>query len=447
MEEVLDRAERGLARLRALGVGELGSLSTDALHEFQDIAVSVKQAADALVGLGAGEVVRRSRPEDGAGGFARKAGFASPERLIAKKAGISVAEASRLADVGQVLVPSGEGGLPVRFPHVALAVRAGSISSEIAAVTKRGLDRLEVRVDAEVVDRLERRLVDKAASLSLAHVKQMVERAVATVDPAGLEERERRLYEERSVTVRDDAGTVVIMARLDPESAAPVVTVLDAIVGDAVRRRRDQDPLTRDRRTTQQMRADGLVMMARHLLGCDCKDMSMPRTTVVVRMGLADLQAGFGVGEVQGVNEPLSVGALRRLAADAEVIPHVLGGDSETLDFGRRRRLFSAEQRLALIERDGGCAWCHAPPSWVEAHHIAWWERDAGPTDLSNGIALCVGCHRRIHRDNWDIEILDGLVWFIPPSTVDPNRRPVLGGRAAVEVRRWELAHEDLQAA
>jgi predicted restriction endonuclease len=82
------------------------------------------------------------------------------------------------------------------------------------------------------------------------------------------------------------------------------------------------------------------------------------------------------------------------------------------------------------VERDGGCAHCHAPPSWTEAHHIRWWERDAGPTDLNNGVLLCTACHHRIHRDGWDILVRDGEVWFVPPVTVDRERMPVRGGRA-----------------
>ena len=72
------------------------------------------------------------------------------------------------------------------------------------------------------------------------------------------------------------------------------------------------------------------------------------------------------------------------MAADAGIIPMVLGGESQTLDFGRTRRLFTTAQRLALAERDGGCAWpgCPHPPSYTEAHHLRWWtahDGDDGP--------------------------------------------------------------------
>jgi hypothetical protein len=209
-------------------------------------------------------------------------------------------------------------------------------------------------------------------------------------------------------------------------AAAPVRAVLDAGVRYAMQQRRENPDS--DTRTVWQMRADILTDLCRHALDCT-QATSGVKTTVVVRMTLTDLETGLGVGEIDGLPQPVSVGALRRAAADAEIVPTVLGGASEVLDWGRARRMFTPAQRLALVERDGGCAWCNAPPSWCEAHHIRWWNRDAGPTNLNNGILMCARCHHRVHRDGWDIEIHNQVVRFIPPPTVDPAQVPRLGGR------------------
>ncbi|MFF1574330.1 HNH endonuclease [Leifsonia sp. NPDC058292] len=109
----------------------------------------------------------------------------------------------------------------------------------------------------------------------------------------------------------------------------------------------------------------------------------------------------------------------------------VLGGDGEVLDLGRSRRLFTSKQKLALAERDGGCAWagCPHPPSYTEAHHIRWWDKQHGPTDLNNGILLCSNHHHRVHDDGWDIQVRGHVPWFIPPSHIDHHRRPRRGGR------------------
>jgi hypothetical protein len=119
------------------------------------------------------------------------------------------------------------------------------------------------------------------------------------------------------------------------------------------------------------------------------------------------------------------------MAADAHLIPIVLGTDSEVLDLGRTHRLFSRAQKLALAERDGGCAWtgCPHPPSYTEAHHIHWWDNHHGATDLNNGILLCSSHHHRVHQDEWNIQIRENVPYFIPPAHIDPHRRPRPGGR------------------
>jgi hypothetical protein len=152
---------------------------------------------------------------------------------------------------------------------------------------------------------------------------------------------------------------------------------------------------------------------------------------MIVRIPLESLQTGVGTGQIDGIRAPVSAGTARRLAADADLIPVVLGGSSEVLDFGRTRRLFTRPQKLALAERDGGCAWtgCPHPPSYTEAHHIRWWTAHYGTTDLNNGILLCSTHHHRIHNNGWQIHVRDQVPWFIPPHHIDPHRRPRRGGR------------------
>ncbi|WP_225735782.1 HNH endonuclease signature motif containing protein [Gulosibacter chungangensis] len=74
----------------------------------------------------------------------------------------------------------------------------------------------------------------------------------------------------------------------------------------------------------------------------------------------------------------IDVGTARMLAAGAGVIPIVLSYDSIVLDMEREVRLFTRQQRQALVERDGGCAFCGLPPGMTEAHHIAYWNAHEG---------------------------------------------------------------------
>ena len=414
-----------------LSRGELLGLSRD--------LAGLRRAVDVALAQVAAEIDRRSSPDDGTAGLAAREGFRSAGELIARVTGVSVAEAQRLVAAGSLLADAegfdaggadAGGAEPSPTPladvraALARAARSGEVPVEVVAMALRALAGLP---DAELTRDLFLQALGKAPGLAVHQVRALFWRAQALADPQAWEEREERQYGERSASLRDDSdGMVTLTARLTPLDAAPVRAVLDANVRWAMQQRRD-DPSS-DTRSAWQMRADILVDLCRHALDCD-QATSGVKTTVVVRMTSVALKTGLGVGEIDGAAQPVSASALRQAAADAEIIPVVLGGTSEVLDWGRDRRLFTQVQRLALVERDGGCAWCNAPPSWCEAHHIKWWDRDAGPTDLSNGVLLCTRCHHRIHRDGWEITVRGGQVWFTPPRAIDPARSPRLGGR------------------
>lgn len=78
---------------------------------------------------------------------------------------------------------------------------------------------------------------------------------------------------------------------------------------------------------------------------------------------------GAGVLETGG---PLAAGDLRGLCRDSDILPAVLGTDSDVLDLGHTARLATPAVRAALDLRDGGCIFphCDLPPSRCQAHHI-----------------------------------------------------------------------------
>jgi hypothetical protein len=416
------------------GVDVAGLPAPELLALSGDVA-RLRRDADVLMAQVAAEIHRRSEAPDAGAGLATRQGFRSTGELVARMTGGSLAEARRLVVAGGLLSEieaSGASPTPLEELRADLAgaVREGHIGIDAAALFA---DSFACLPDVEATRDLFRRALAKAVGLPLHQIRALVWRAQALADPGAWEEREERQHEARALTVRDDPdGMVTLTARLTPVAAAPVRAVLDAGVRWAMQQRRDNPES--DTRSAWQMRADILSDLCRHALDCDHATSGV-KTTVVVRLTLADLGSGRGVGEIDGAPQPVSAGALRRAAADAEVVPAVLGEASDVLDWGRARRLFTPAQRLALVERDGGCAWCNAPPSWCEAHHIRWWDRDVGPTDLANGVLLCARCHHRIHRDGWEIAVRGQTVHFIPPRSVDPLRTPWFGGRA-----RYDLA-------
>jgi hypothetical protein len=91
-----------------------------------------------------------------------------------------------------------------------------------------------------------------------------------------------------------------------------------------------------------------------------------------------------------GENQELTPAQARQLACDADILPAVLGGQSEILDLGRAARLASPAQRAALQLRDKGCvfAGCGAKPNDCHTHHIQPWAQ-GGTTSLDNLVSLC----------------------------------------------------------
>lgn len=434
---------------------DVSGLSRDELLEAHDAVAKLGRLTGTLQARFAGEIARRSTPDSPGGGLARTAGYGDAGKMISRVTGGSLGDARRSMEAGEALAPvmpvaggagvDGDGGADgatdgervaaaPRYPVVAQAALAGDLSVEAVGLISSGLNSVADRVTADHLRALECALVEKAKTQTAHEVRRMVARAIARADVKGHEERERRNYDARYLTwTEDHTGMVTFSGKLDAVTAAPIRNVIEQVVTHQFRKRRDQDPEHPDKRTVGQMRADALELICRHAAGCKETKTSGIRSTIVVRADARDLNSGTGLGSIDGTESLVSVGQLRRLAGDAGVVPEVLGGDSEVLDLGRVERFFTRAQRIALVERDGGCARCHAPPEHCEAHHINWWE-NGGLTDLSNGVMLCTRCHHDIHRYGWDIVVHGSRVEFIPPPEVDPLQQPRPGGARSIDI-------------
>lgn len=451
MKLLLDAVQSALDALRAASENrDAAELAPGELVAVNEAFGLLKRTVDAAFLPVAAEIARQSRPELGRDSLAKKQGFRTPGAMISATTGTSAGEAVRMVAVGEATAPrvtlSGETA-PAKYPHVADAVASGTLGTLAASAIIAMLDKVAVRSDFASMDAMEARLVEAAPGLTLDQLRTLINRGEALLDPDGVAPREEELRSERSVSIHEDrSGAIVMNVRLDPETSAPIVAAVNGLVKGMLGRREDGTSVAEaDDRSIRQMRADALSEICRHALGCD-EVPTGAMAAVVVRMTLSELQDGTGWGTIDGLGKPVSAGTVRRLAADAKIIPCVLGGGTEVLDWGRAKRIFTPAQKLALAERDGGCAFCGLPPSMTAAHHLRWWSRDAGPTDLSNGVLLCTACHHRVHDDGWEIRIENPdnaepgavctrvRVWFIPPSWLDASRTPRLGGRTRYDL-------------
>jgi hypothetical protein len=355
--------------------------------------------------------------------------------------------------------------LPPRHPHLAAGLEGGAVCIDAADAIRRFLDGAEVRVRRTDLDDAERFLVERAPEVGVDGITRLIKQLQARFDPDGVKLREDELRARRGLRIWEDrAGMIQMQGAFDPANGAPIKLAVESLVGAELHRARDAKPpfghraaeqpaaggadddarsdgrapaagdidsAFEEQRTIAQMNADALADIARLSLGAKHAPAVLRQATVVARIATDALVTGRGHATIDGIDQPVSVATARELAMSAGVSPLLLDHRSEPLELGRAARLFTSAQKLVLIERDGGCAWpaCTRPPSHAQAHHIRWWNRHGGRTDLDNGIMLCSHHHHRVHDDGWAVIVRDGQTWFTPPAHVDPQQRPRPGNR------------------
>lgn len=413
-----------LERVRTRGAA---SLSDAELLSALDALGDERRALDAL-GVELAGVL------DGRGPTAE---YRTTTDAVAIRTGVPVDEARTWCLVGAATVsPMSLQGqaLPPRCETVAAAVRDGALGVADAFLIIRTLERLVPFTDGARRAEVERAMVEAAPHVTRRELARIARHAIDHIDPDGAEPREDLLRAQAGVRVRRTAdGVVRWIVTMHPEAEGMLNAAIDARTaprrGPAFSLVADAEVVD-DPRTLAQRRLDALVDMARESLQHDHGQVAGAPVTMLVTLSLDALLSGVGTADVAGVDLPISAATARRLASDAEVIPIVLGGESEILDQGRACRLFTPAQRRAMAVRDEGCVWpgCNAPPGWCEAAHLRSW-LDGGPTDLANGVLLCAFHHRRLDHDGWRFEWHDHVLWLIPPPQVDPTRAPRRAGR------------------
>ncbi|MBA3020526.1 HNH endonuclease signature motif containing protein [Propionicimonas sp.] len=356
---------------------------------------------------------------------------------LSTKAGLSKREAAGLLHQARELQ---------QRPEIGQAAVAGSISVNQARTISRVLDGL-TGLSEQQNAQAEQVMLALAARQDCDQLAKAAPQVLAEVAPErGEEGMERRLQRRaeaaqrnRSLVFgRDDNGSVTFSGSLPQVAGEAFISLVDAYVES--RRRsvnEERDPATA-LRSPAQRRADGLLdLITAHQRERRAPSVGGDRPRVVVTLSYDRLRsAAAGAGLISDA-EPISAGDLRRLCCDADLVPAVLGTESEILDMGREQRLVTRPLRTALTLRDGGCVFpgCQTRPAACEAHHLRpWW--DGGETKLSNLALLCHHHHGLVEpakyaaRDQWELCIgADGLPEAIPPRRYDPERRPLRHAR------------------
>jgi Domain of unknown function (DUF222) len=184
------------------------------------------------------------------------------------------------------------------------------------------------------------------------------------------------------------------------------------------------EPVEGEIRTFSERRADALVEMARRVL--QTTNSTARRSSDALLLIPFDTYVTGGVASYPD-GTTVSPDRVRQLLCDAVITPLLQGDAGQPLWMGRSVRTATDAQRRALVARDRHCAFpgCHRPVSWTQVHHIEFWTRDHGPTDIDNLCLVCTTHHDLLHKPGWHAKLTseqtlhvttpDGRVLRAPP--------------------------------
>ncbi|WP_457963456.1 HNH endonuclease [Arthrobacter sp. D1-29] len=344
------------------------------------------------------------------------------------------------------------------------------VSSRAGTIIATTLDRLRHHTTPQTLSRIEQHLTGTAATADPDFLTRVARRWSDTIDADGTEPSEEALRHTQGAFIRKPRHglhRIEILATTDQYEH--FLTVMNTATnprthtatgtaqgdgadggGDGGQRDGNQQvwqTADLDRRTRSQKQLDGIITAIKAALTTN----TLPTTggnrpQILATINYQDLLPhlpqptathtttgtgpGTGTGAESGTGNftftgPVAATTLRKIACDADIIPALLGTNSEILDLGRKTRLFTTAQRLALTARDQGCTFpnCTIPAPWCEAHHITYWSH-GGPTTTNNGTLLCPHHHHLIHKEQWTIHTHHGTPWYTPPPHIDPHQKP-----------------------
>jgi len=421
-------------------VSAVRPLDDDRLLAAQRTLADSRRVLDAAASLVAGEIRYRSRRELGYDGLAQRTGFRTAEKLVQHITGSTARDAVGLVMVGALVhdadaVISGSASTEATEPWliaVGAAVAAGCLSIEAAQAIRAGLggpsETVSVAALAEAVGTLLVESTTVHAGRLLLRARQLRD----DLDAAGIADRERQIHLERSVRrVRRPNGLSRYIIDTDLESDAYWGDLYDKLTsprrgGPRFVSHADRawaDAIATDERSVEQYVHDSITELLRIGVRAEVADktshiVGSREPSVRVLVAATALESGVGAGRIEGGETPVSIATVERIACSNGTIALAFDDDGQALNIGREQRLFTARQRIALAARDGGCRFadCDRPPAWCEAHHVEHWHRDAGKTDIADGILLCRYHHLLVHNNNWTITRDDKGYWLTPPA-------------------------------
>lgn len=312
------------------------------------------------------------------------------------------------------------------LPAAKAALAAGEINHEHVYEIARVLTQAPDTLDPGLLAADEEVLVELARHATPSTVQKAGQRLLAfwgldDKDPGDSDPDPARPRREFRYSLTRD-GRMKFSGEFDPETGTLAEHLLIPLAKpDPVDEHGNPDP-----RTTAERHGDAFAAIVD--LAARAPDLPVKageRAVVTVTIGIDELEHRAATVLLDGWGT-MTIEQLRRICCDAQVLPAVLGRDSDILDLGRAARTATPGQRRALAIRDKGCTapGCDRSPKWCTPHHIIHWS-DLGPSDLTNYGLVCERDHRLLHHGGWTMRLHHGVIEWIPPTWYDPDRRPI----------------------
>ncbi|CAN5288372.1 hypothetical protein BH09ACT1_BH09ACT1_10200 [soil metagenome] len=402
----------------------------------------------------AAAIARRSSHEFGLSGLAKREGHVSPEAMIQSISGSTRDEAAKLIRVGTMMAAvdnfqaaeQADPALPFDAPWqqpVVVALQAGRISLDAAESIRRGLGGIDDAVTADLLRGAAELLLVDALTLDADRLYRRAREVRDELDADGVARRQKERRDQQYFSAKRCAdGMVRGSFALADEDGGFLLSIRDRATQPKLGGPRfvEQGEVARtaaiadDPRTPGQLFAEAIIGVLQ--IGIDADPnviVGQRRPAVRVIVSEKTLRDRRGAGYLEGSSDPVSLETVERQLCSTGTVGVKFDDDGQCVNVGRDQRLFTQRQRIGLAVRDGGCRFpdCERPPSWCEAHHIDYWHRDDGRTDIADGILLCRNHHMLIHDNHWTIERQatpdEGTqYWLTPPPGLNKAQRPYL---------------------
>ncbi|MGH1564071.1 DUF222 domain-containing protein [Mumia sp. DW29H23] len=369
-----------------------------------ELLVAVEEAQSLLEGVKA-----RALAAFADAGGPEEAGAPNAKAWARRELRMDASEAGRLVTTGRTLTA---------LPRVFEALRAGRIRPAHVYEFSAGLK----KAAPGVIPAVEDYLVDVAERGEPAALKAEIREFLEAVHPEELDAAYIRGMERRDLQVSKVGDGYAVTGFLDVLTGARLKAVVDHLGAPS-----DRD----DTRSPSERRVTNLDRLLTHVLehGLPTRKGFRPQLYVTVDLERLQDVPGAAPARLYGWGT-IPDTLLGSLLCDADVTPVLSEGEVEVgegsaartegaalatldeqlirtagprrsadvLNVGRTQRLATERQRIAVKHRqEGRCAnpGCHN--THLEMHHLDWWHRDFGRTDLDDLLGLCPRCHHLVH--------------------------------------------------